>query len=183
MKAIAVALALGACAPHPKESARIASSPVAIATDTSMGLSSAAVAGCYDLSRTAWYDVPRARWIGAAWPDTVSVRSDNTHMREHEPPRHVRLSLDTADFRFERGLRLDPTGPDGYGQVLLSHRVWGVVGDSVFAVWSTGFAGVRLSLRPTAYGLEGLAVAFTDVVGPFPIPAARVTLLRTRCRE
>jgi hypothetical protein len=178
-----VAIAAVVLVPGADVPAQVGSKPGAVQSDTSNRLSPAAVAGCYDLSRTSWYDVPRARIFGAAWPDTVPTRRDSTLLHEHEPPRHVRLALDTVKFQFGSGLQLEPIGPDGYGQVLLSYRMWGVRGDSVVAIWSTGFAGVRLNLRPTAYGLEGVAVADHDVVGPFPIPAARVTLLRTRCRD
>ena len=184
MKAIAVVLALGACAPNPKASTQVLPSPVAIVSDTSVVLTSAAVAGCYDLSRTGWYSVPARRLGETAWPDTVVARADSLYLRDREPPRHVRLLLDPArSGRAQGWLALEPEGPDRGAHRGLGERYWRVFGATVQAVWTNGFIGVHLTVQPTAFGLEGVAVAFSDVVGPFPIPAARVTLLRTRCRD
>ena len=155
-----------------------------IVGDTRVGLTSAAVAGCYDLSRTGWYSVPSRRLGDAAWPDTVIARSDSSYLRDREPPRHIKLLLQPARSTAARDwLALEPEGPDRGAHPGFGERYWRVFGDTVRAVWTNGFIGVHLAVQPTAFGFEGVAVAFSDVVGPFPIPAARVTLLRTRCRD
>ena len=66
----------------------------------------------------------------------------------------------------------------------MSSAGWRPVGpDSVMAVWSDGFVGVRLHLRVDGDTLRGLAETFTDVViveGP-PHPQAHVVARRIPC--
>lgn len=158
-----------------------------IATDSTLdSLTASHVAGCYDLSRTAWYRLPPVRVNHVTWPDSLLSSGDSALQfgHQHEPPRHVRMLLEPGPF--DAGTqwhRLEPQGPDTLALGRFGMRGWRVRDASVIAFWSTGFVGVRLNLLVTDFGMEGTAVATSDVIGPAPIPAARVTLLRARCRD
>jgi hypothetical protein len=130
--------------------------------------------------------LPARRMFDVAWPDTVpSPMPDPGSLElraQHEPPSHIRLGPDTVSRSAARGYSLEPGGPDTLGLARVGSRAWSVRGDTIVLVWSTGWAGARLTLMETPYGLEGVAVAFTDVITS-SLPAARVTLLRAPCRE
>lgn len=183
---VIVVLAVAPFQPGAAPSAQTMKTVTAVSDTTRRPLTVASVVGCYDLSRTAWYNLPRVRIGEVAWPDSLLApgRSDLQFGYQHEPPRQVRMLLD-ADGR-EGGAQwhpLEPKGPDTLGVHRWGERGWRIRGNSVVAYWSNGFVGVRLNMLATDFGLEGTAVATSDVVGPFPVPAARVTLLRTRCRD
>lgn len=186
MKLLLVILVVVPFQPGSAPSAQSVKPAITTSDTTRRPLTVSSVAGCYDLSRTAWYNLPRVRIGEVAWPDSLLApgRVDLQFGYQHEPPRHVRMLLD-ADGR-ESGAQwhqLEPEGPDTLGVHRGGERGWRVRGNSVIAYWSNGFVGVRLNMHATDFGLAGTAVATSDVVGPFPVPATRVTLLRTRCRD
>lgn len=144
------------------------------------------VAGCYDVTRTAWYPLESRRFSDVVWPDTLPAPLMGARtlesLAQHEPPFHLHLSLDSARFDRTVGHVLEPPGPDTLGRTRIGGRIWYVKRDTLVLTWSTGFAGVTLVLQQKPYGFDGTAIGFTDVISG-SLPAARVVLLRTRCRE
>jgi hypothetical protein len=129
-----------------------------------------AVAGCYN--------VETGRWTGpfpSGWPEV------------HQPP--ARIRLDSAHARFFTNdtsfRRLDPDiAVIAEVRAMRSGApppVWQLRGrDSLSMLWTTGFAGVRVTVRLRTDSLPGTAHAFHDVIGPVQ-PTAPVLLRRAPC--
>ena len=107
------------------------------------------VAGCYALS------------IGK-WSPTIALGEDS---KDVAPPAVVRLFTTPGRGDLEgQGMLVRPARSSRPS----IHRgsFWFVEEDRVVVVWTTGFSGLRMSLRPSPTGLEGEAESFWDVDRP-----------------
>jgi hypothetical protein len=123
------------------------------------------VAGCYDLALEPWTPPPPSDWI-----DSLIYAL---------PPR---VQLDTAPAEGSRrhlGYLVLRPAP---GSLPSIHRMvgWKPTGDSLVLRWSTGFAGVWMSVTVSDSTLRGTARTFTDNMGTQTYTTA-VTANRVSC--
>lgn len=125
--------------------------------------------GCYNLELGRWTRL----WLFPATPADYQIppaafQLDRTPADQREPDR---LQIRPNRLINRRASRLDGwiLAPDG--------------SNAVYIVWTDGFTGVSLHLKPerTRKRLEGAATAFTDARGLLPFPSARAVAVRTTC--
>jgi hypothetical protein len=102
----------------------------------------------------------------------------------HQPPPMIRFDIATIDSaRTAAGYRRLRPNLAAFGALGRQRwePAWRTVGPhDIEAVWSNGFAGVRLRLRMSGDSLRGVAQAFHDVGGVIQ-PTAPVTGARIQC--
>jgi hypothetical protein len=111
------------------------------------------------------------------WTPTASLGRDTVFIRV---PARIQLMADTGTTLFEQGRWLVRAAP---GEPRTRHRfsIFHPIGsDSIEAVWSTGFSGVRMRLDHTSVPLTGRAFTFWDF--PRAQQVADVRLEPTSCR-
>ena len=127
-------------------------------------------AGCYEVRLGRW--IPGGmlgHGVGGIVP--ARIRLDTTRG----------AALDSAARR-EHGERMHEVG-----RRLIRPGWWGAAywvpmeGERVVLGWWTGFHGIGMELTPRSGELRGVAMGFTDVVGPWPEPRARVRAVPIDC--
>jgi hypothetical protein len=128
--------------------------------------------GCYDLNMSDWRP-------------QLNLREDNKYIT---PPTRVQLLLERGSQGDERRgylLRAAPGEQTDFwaaaGEQFRSHRFsyWLVDGGYVVLVFTNGFSGVGIKMRPTGTTLKGNANTFWDF--DRPEQTAEVTARKTGC--
>ena len=107
------------------------------------------VAGCYQLSLERWRP-------------TLELGEDVAYIT---PPAVVRLSTTQGTAVFEeKGMLVRPA--NGIAPSVHRASYWRLDGKTVLVVWTNGFSGLWMRLRPSSTGMEGEAESFWDFNRP-----------------